>query len=116
MEINCDIKDLSAIIGVSADILGNPADSKLFENQYKKLLDDGIDRIIMDLSNVKRINSTGLAILITGFNMMTECGGVFALAGMNDFVIGALTITKLNHVFQYYDSVADAISEVKVTN
>jgi len=111
MEITCDRKDSAAIIGVSSKILGNPADSKIFESQISELLEDGIDRLIMDLSNVKRVNSTGLAILITGFNMMTECGGSFALANLNDFVIGALTITKLNNVIQYYESVDEAIAE-----
>jgi len=116
MEITCNIKNSTAIISISANILGNPADSKLFESQMKKLLDDGIDRTIMDLSDVKRINSTGLAILITGFNMMTECDGTFALANLNDFVVGALTITKLNNVFELYESVDDAFAEAKATN
>ncbi len=65
--------------------------------------------MIIDLSEVKRINSTGLAILITGYNLLTSSGGTLALANLNDFVKGALTITKLNNVFSSYDSVAEAM-------
>ena len=110
MEIKQSRKNTAAVMTLSSNILGTPADSKEFECQVRDLLDDGVNRVILDLADVKRINSTGLAILITGFNLLTNSGGNFALVNLNDFVKGALTITKLNNVFEYYESIDDAMT------
>jgi len=110
MELKCNIQESVAIISLSSNILGTPADSKLFESRVQELLIKGIEKVILDLAQVRRINSTGLAILITGFNLLTNSGGSFALANLNDFIVGALTITKLNNVFQYYNTVDEAIT------
>jgi len=110
MEMKHNILDTSAVIALQSNILGTPSDSKDFECKIQDLIGEGVTRVILDLSQVKRINSTGLAILITGFNLLTNSGGKFALANLNEFVKGALTITKLNNVFEYYDSIDEAIA------
>ena len=110
MELKYNIQESVAVITLSSNILGTPADSKLFEAKIKAFLEKGIERVILDLSDVRRINSTGLAILITGFNLLSNSGGSFALTNLNDFIKGALTITKLNNVFKYYNSVDEAIA------
>lgn len=110
MDIQYNIQNSAAVISVSSNILGTPEDSKLFESGIKELLVKGITKVIIDLADVKRINSTGLAILITGFHLLTNSGGTLSLANLNDFVKGALTITKLNNVFQSYNSIDEAIA------
>lgn len=109
MELEYNISNSTAIITLSSNILGTPADSKLFESSIKTLLVQGIKKVILDMSHVNRINSTGLAILITGFNLMTKSGGVFILANPNDFIVGAITITKLIHVLPCVESVDQAV-------
>lgn len=110
MELNYDIQNSDAIVTISSKILGTPADSKIFESNIKELVEKSINKVIIDLSNVNRINSTGLAILITGFHLLTNSGRTLALANLNDFVKGALTITKLDNVFQSYNSIEEAIA------
>ncbi|MBN2011247.1 STAS domain-containing protein [candidate division KSB1 bacterium] len=110
MELQANIHDTAAVISISSDILGTPADSKEFEKNVQQMLGKGIKKLILDLAKVKRINSTGLAILITGFHLLANSGGALSLANLNDFVKGALTITKLDHVFQYYSSIDEALN------
>jgi len=109
MELKYDIQDSIAVVTLASKILGTPADSKIFESRIKELLVKGITKVVLDLSQVNRINSTGLAILITGFNLLSHSGGSFALINLNDFIKGALTITKLNNVIEYYNSLDEAI-------
>ena len=111
MELKYNIQEAGAVVTLSSNILGSPADSKLFESRINELLIKGIKNIVLDLSQVRRINSTGLAMLITGFTLLSNSGGSFALANLNDFIIGALTITKLNNVIQYYSSVDEAFAK-----
>ncbi len=110
MDIQASIQDTAAIVSLSSKVLGTPADSKEFEKNIQDILAKGVKKVVLDLGQVKRINSTGLAILITGFHMLTNQGGGLSLANLNDFVKGALTITKLDHVFTYYDSVDEAMA------
>jgi len=111
MDIHVHIANSAAVVSLTSNILGTPADSKEFEKNIQNILVQGMKKVILDLAAVKRINSTGLAILITGFHLLSNSGGTLALANLNDFVKGALTITKLDHIFTYYNSIEDAIAE-----
>ena len=103
----------TGIITFEGKTLGEPTDSKTFESQLRTLLELGISRIILDLQYVHRINSTGLAILITATTLLANCGGKkVSLVGSNDFIQGALTLTRLNQFFDYYDDLEQAIGKV----
>ncbi len=101
------IKDVG-VISFTGKMLGEPADSRIFEAQLRDLIKKGISRIILNLQNVQRINSTGLAILITATTLCSEYGeDKVSLVGVNDFIQGALTLTRLNQFFEYYNSLED---------
>lgn len=108
MEIESQKINQLGIIRFAGKMLGEPADSKLFEAQLKDLIRAGITRIILDLTQVHRINSTGLAILITATTLCSQCGEEkVSLVGINDFIEGALTLTRLKQFFEYYNNLND---------
>jgi len=109
MEIESQLMNNIGIVSFAGKMLGEPADSKRFEAQLRDLIKKGISRIILNLQNVQRINSTGLAILITATTLCSQCGSdKVALIGVNDFIQGALTLTRLNQFFEYYNNLEDA--------
>jgi anti-anti-sigma factor len=109
MEIASQMMKNIGIISFAGKMLGEPADSKIFETQLRDLIKQGISRIILDLQQVQRINSTGLAILITATTLCSECGeDKVSLVGVNDFIQGALTLTRLNQFFEYFNSLEEA--------
>jgi len=109
MEIESQMIKNIGIISFAGKMLGEPADSKIFEAQLKDLIKSGSTQIIIDLHNVQRINSTGLAILITATTLCSQCGkDKVSLVGVNDFIQGALTLTRLNQFFEYYNSLEEA--------
>jgi anti-anti-sigma factor len=109
MEIESRLKQTTGIITFLGTTLGEPADSKRFETLLKDLLKQGAKRIVLDLSQVHRINSTGLAILITATTLCTNCGSdKVGLVAVNEFIQGALTLTRLNQFFDYYDTLEAA--------
>ena len=109
MEIESQLIKNIGIISFAGKMLGEPADSKVFETQLRDLIKQGITRLILNLYNVQRINSTGLAILITATTLCSECSeDKVSLVGVNDFIQGALTLTRLNQFFEYYDSLEEA--------
>jgi len=117
MEIYTESSGPTGIITFLGKTLGEPADSKLFETQFKTLLKEGVKQVILDLHQVHRINSTGLAILITATTLLSNSGGSkVALAGSNDFIKGALTLTRLNQFFDCYDDVSEATEKLNVSS
>ncbi len=114
MEITKKTIDDVGIIKFNGKTLGEPADSKEFENQLNELIDSNVKKIVLDLEEVERINSTGLAILITATTLFTDCGGQnVVLAGSNDFINGALAVTKLSNFFDCYSSVDEALEKMQ---
>ena len=114
MDIANQLTDGIGIISFSGNLLGEPADSKEFERQMFELLDGKAKQVILDLSDVQRINSTGLAILITASTLFANRGGekIF-LVGCNDFIKGALTVTKLDQFFEHFDALEPAKQKSK---
>ncbi|MFZ5515160.1 MAG: STAS domain-containing protein [Candidatus Zhuqueibacterota bacterium] len=114
MEIHTETSGHTGIIRFLGKTLGEPADSKQFETQFKTLLKGGVKNVILDLHQVNRINSTGLAILITATTLLSNTGGSkVALAGSNDFIQGALTLTRLNQFFDCFDDVSQATQQLQ---
>lgn len=108
MEIQSQLKENIGIISFAGKMLGEPADSKLFEARLNEMITRGIRRVILDLKHVQRINSTGLAILITATTLIAQGSNEkVALVGINDFIQGALTLTRLSQFFDYYDRIED---------
>jgi anti-sigma B factor antagonist len=64
-------------------------------------------RIVVDLSVVEFLDSTGLGSLVSLMKMMGE-RGVLALAGAQPPVRRLLQITQLDRVFRLYDSLHEA--------
>jgi anti-sigma B factor antagonist len=71
-------------------------------------LDDGGDRVIVDLTAVTFMDSTTLGVLIGAHNRVRESGGFLGLVCPDDKVRRVFRITGLDKVFTLYDTVPDA--------
>lgn len=72
------------------------------------LLSDGKDRIVVNLSKVDFMDSTGLGVLVGGLKRVKEREGTLALAGAHGTVLRVLNVTGLNSVFALHDTVEQA--------
>jgi anti-sigma B factor antagonist len=73
-------------------------------------LDDGKDRLIVNLEKVAFMDSTGLGVLVGGLKRVKEKNGELAIAGAQGTVLRVLNVTGLNAVFSMRDSVDAATS------
>ncbi len=67
-------------------------------------------RVVVDLTKVTYIDSSGLAVLIEGMQKVQEYGGKFAVAGVQESVQHILEIARLDQVFQIFPDVDSALS------
>jgi len=93
-------------------IMGGP-DATLLHDKLHDFIDQGKKKVVIDLSKVEWMNSTGLGILISGLTTMRNNGGELKLAGVTEKIESLLTITKLITVFESYDSVDQALESFK---
>ena len=109
MNYNLDERYNSVVITLKGNVMGGPDGAKL-HNTLHELKEQGKKNVIVDLSKVKFMNSSGLGMLISGMSTMRNAGGDLRLANVADRIQSLLVITKLITVFKHYDSVEAAVS------
>ena len=67
-------------------------------------------QLVVDLTDVTYLDSSGLAVLIEGMQSVQEYGGQFALAGVKENVRPIFEIARLDQVFQIFPTVDDALA------
>lgn len=73
-----------------------------------ELLDQGTNRIVVDLSGIEFMDSTGLGVLVVGLKRAKERDGEFTLVCREGSVQKILSITGLDKVFSIHGSVTEA--------
>ncbi len=76
----------------------------------KELLGKGQKNILLNLSDVNYIDSSGLGELVSAYTSVRNAGGELKLLGLTRKVHDLLQITKLYTVFDVKDDEASAIS------
>jgi len=66
--------------------------------------------VVIDLTKVTYLDSSGLAVLIEGMQKVQEYGGKFALAGVQESVQHIFEIARLDQVFQIFPTVDEALA------
>ena len=112
MKVKINEKYQAAIIELSGNLVGGE-NAELFRKKLYELIEQKKKNIVMDMTNVKMVNSTGIGILISGFTTLKNAGGDLKLTHISDNVKGVLSITKLNQVFHVYSNVDEALESFK---
>ena len=88
-------------------VLGD--ESNQLRTKLKDLLSKGKTRVVLDLAEVKYIDSAGLGTLVAGYTSAQNQGAAVKLANLTKKFDEQLHITKLVTVFDVYDSVEAAV-------
>lgn len=70
---------------------------------------EGQRNIVLDMSNVKYADSSGLSSLLVGHRLCKNAGGVFIMTGINEAVSRLITISQLDNVITIVPKVEEAI-------
>jgi anti-sigma B factor antagonist len=98
----------AVIVELKGDVLGGD-DTKNFNELLHKLIDEGKKNVIVDLGEVKFMNSSGLGMLISGLTTMKRENGSLKLASITEKIESLLIITKLITIFEVYESIDEAV-------
>ena len=76
------------------------------------LIELGEINIIIQLENVRFIDSSGLGALLSGYKNAAAKSGKLALACCRPQVLSMFELTRLNRVFELYTDVNEAVENV----
>ncbi len=83
--------------------------SSAFRDMIKDLASQGHKKVLLNLTDVSYIDSSGIGEMVSGFTTITNHGGQLKLLGLNKRVKDLLQITKLYTVFEVFDDEAPAV-------
>jgi anti-sigma B factor antagonist len=82
-------------------------------DSVRRLVNDGKNKVLLNLSGVNYMDSSGVGELIANYTTLTREGGQLKLLNLTDKIQNLLVITKLLTVFDSYDNEAEALSSFK---
>ncbi len=109
MSFNVSERYNCVVIEFKGNVMGGP-DAVSLNEKLHELIEKGQKNIVVDLSKVKFMNSSGLGMLIGGLTTMRKAGGDLRIANAADKIESLLIVTKLITVFKHFKSLDEAIA------
>jgi len=101
--------DVTVIVPVGSLVIGQP--EKTVNDAVSRLLADGRTRVVVDLGEVKKIDSSGIETLLIACQRARDAGGDVRLARVPARFQTLLEIAHLTNVLKIYPDVETAIKD-----
>ncbi|HEY8161972.1 MAG: STAS domain-containing protein [Methylocystis sp.] len=109
MQLETRMQNERVVIAVKEERLDAHNSNELKE-RILRTLEEGGRRLVVDLSAVKFIDSSGLGALLSGYKNANQRSGSFILSGLQPRVRSMFELTRLNRVFEIYPGLEEALS------
>jgi anti-sigma B factor antagonist len=108
MEISTRQADSATVVDVAGDITlyNSPEVRKVLIDLLKE---KRVPRVIVNLQNVRYIDSAGVASLVEALKVSRDLNSRFALYGLTRTTREVLELTRLIRVFEVYDTEPEAL-------
>jgi anti-sigma B factor antagonist len=100
-------KDNTVILSVEGRI--NAITAGDLKKRIKQLVAKGYIHLILDLTGVSFIDSSGLSAIVTGLKATHEQDGSIKLVGLSKKTKHVFELTRLTRVFEFYQDVDSAL-------
>jgi anti-sigma B factor antagonist len=84
--------------------------SDLLKGAMKDVFEGGAKNVLVDLRQVRFIDSSGLGALVSGFKNSVSHRGRLALSGLQEQVRSMFELTRLHRVFEIYEGFDEALA------
>jgi anti-sigma B factor antagonist len=105
------LDDKNVVLRVEGEIHASTAPE--FSERLNDSIATGRTGVILDLTGVEFIDSTGLSVLLNGLRRVTRVRGSMVLACANPTVLRLFEITKLDSTFEILPSCDEAIERLR---
>jgi anti-sigma B factor antagonist len=105
------VGDVTVVDAAGRITLGEGA--SVFRDTIRDLSAKGNKKLLLNLSEVSYIDSSGIGEMVSAFTSVTNAGGQLKLLGLSKRVKDLLQITKLYTVFEAFDDESEAVRSFK---
>jgi anti-sigma B factor antagonist len=109
MKLSTREADGITVIALDGSVLGGP-DATVLNETLHKLVEKNRKKVLLDLTGVQTMNSSGLSMLIAALTTIRNAGGDLKLAAASRKIESLLVITKLITVFELHPTVKKAMA------
>jgi len=106
-----ELDERSVILRVVGEIHATTAPE--FSERLNAAIAQGRTGVVLDLTGVEFIDSTGLSVLLNGLRRVTRVRGTMVLACANPTVLRLFEITKLDSTFEIVADCDEAVARVR---
>lgn len=99
---------ITGVFRLTGSLIGETDGMPLVE-EFNDQMENGYLHFILDLSELRHINSSGLGVFITLLTKARKKDGDVVIVNPSEHIRSLLLITKLNSIFHLYDSVEEAL-------
>ena len=110
MQLSTEARDGRTVISLREERL-DAHNSGEFRDTILGMLEAGGQQVVVDLSGVSFIDSSGLGALLSGYKNATLRSGSFVLAGLQPRVRSMFELTRLHRVFEIFPTVEEALGK-----
>jgi anti-anti-sigma factor len=96
-----------AVVTIAGKVMMGP-ESEQIATLVNDLLRDGKRVIVFDIARITQIDSTGIGRFISSYNLIAAAGGEMRMAGAAGTVFQAFHVCRLDAVFRFYSTLAEA--------
>jgi anti-sigma B factor antagonist len=86
---------------------------KIADSQVQAAIEDGVSRMVIDLTDVEYVDSAGLGMLMYAYGMLNERKGSLRLCGVTARVMSLLQMTKTDMFLPIDKSLDDSLAAFK---
>jgi anti-sigma B factor antagonist len=116
VDLDVDVRAESGLFIIKAKGEIDVWTADILRQSLRDVQSDGKPRVIVDLTEVPFVDSTGIGVLVGALKRSREAGGSLHLVVTSDGVRKVLKITSLDQVFPIHDSVVDAVEVANALN
>jgi anti-sigma B factor antagonist len=106
-----ELDDATVVIGVAGEIHASTAPE--LSERINDAITSGKTNVVLDLTGVEFIDSTGLSVLLNALRRLTRVRGAMVIACANPTVLRLFEITKLDSTFEILPNCDDAIDRLR---
>lgn len=107
-----EVRDNVLVLKLSGDLIGEDNGANILD-KVSNAIQNGVRVCIIDISNLRYINSSGIGVLITILTKFRNKGGEVYLMKPSETVQKLLVITKLNAIFQIIENEEEVLKTAK---
>lgn len=109
MQLQIEEKERVVLIAIKENRLDAHNSGEL-KSQLLALFEQGKNNLLVDLQEVRFVDSSGLGALVSGFKNASARSGSLKLCGLQPQVKSMFELTRLHRVFEIFASEQDAIT------